>query len=114
MKQTFVVASQSFELDVSLLREILNELQAKTGHKEGYSFAEKGQLAAGWWFYEIYFKPEFMQKIIEMESNEVKKKTEKDVLGIIQNWLKQKGSTARIRLYKDKPIFARWWTWLMR
>jgi len=115
MNPTFVVASQNFESDLSVLKEILTQFQKTTNHQDGYNLAQKGEMAAGWWFFEIYFKPDFMDKIIQIEALGGKKiKDDRGVLEIIQNGLKQKGSNARIRLYRDKPLLARWWKWLLK
>lgn len=114
MKPTFVVASQNFEQDVAILKNILNQLEMKTKYKDSYKFAEKGQKAAGWWFYEIYCKSDFMDKVVELESVNKKIQSDRRVSEIIQEKLKQNNSTARIRLYKDKPFLSRWWIWLMR
>lgn len=93
----------------------MKQFEEKTNYKNGYKLSEKGQKAAGWWFYEIYLKSGFMEKIIQSESTADRKiKNERDVLEIIKNNLKQKGSSARIRLYKDKPFLASWWKWLMK
>lgn len=113
MNPTFVVASKNLESDVSALKKILGELVAKAGNNSAYKLAEKGQLAAGWWFYEIYLNPQIITKILEIEFVD-KKKTERDLLEMMQANLKQKGSSARIRLYKDKPFLAKWWAWLLK
>jgi len=114
MNPTFVVASQNFEHDLAILKDILNQLEIKTNYKDSYKFAEKGQKAAGWWFYEIYCKSDFMQKVAQLESTNKKIEVERKMLEIIQDNLKQNNSTAKIRLYKDKPFLSRWWIWLMR
>lgn len=114
MKPTFVVASQNFENDVTILKDILNRLEIKTNYKDSYKFAEKGQKAAGWWFYEIYCKSDFLDKVIESESVNKKMQSDRRVLEIIQENLKQNNSNARIRSYKDKPFLSRWWIWLMK
>lgn len=114
MKPTFVVASLNFERDLTILKDVLNKLEMKTNYKDSYKFAEKGQKAAGWWFYEIYCKSDFIEKAIELEYADNKIESERKMLEIIQDKLKQNNSNARIRLYKDKPFLSRWWIWLMR
>lgn len=113
MKPTFVVASQNFEHDLSILKETLNELEMKTNQKNSHKFSEKGQKAAGWWFYEIYCKSDFIEAIAESEPADKKIPSDRKVLEVIQDKL-QNNSNARIRLYKDKPFLSRWWIWLMR
>ena len=115
MNPTLVMASQKLESDVSVVKEILDGFEKSTGYQDGYSFDEKGMMAAGWWFVEVYIKPDFLDRIVEskpLESGRIKYDT--DMLNIIQNMLKQKGSTARIRLYRQKPFLASWWKWLLK
>jgi len=115
MNPTFVIASQDVDKDTPLLRRIFEELQKDANYQQGYTFSDMGTLAAGWWFYEIYLKPEFVEKVIQAKSVMGKKvKNEKDILEIIQVNLKQNGCGARIRLYKDKPLFVRWWKWILK
>ncbi|HLC24494.1 MAG TPA: hypothetical protein VJJ25_02565 [Nitrosopumilaceae archaeon] len=114
MKPTFVVASLNFERDLTILKDVLNKLEMKTNYKDSHKFAEKGQKAAGWWFYEIYCKPDFMEKVAQLESTNKKIDNERKILEIIQDTLKQNNSTARVRLYKDKPFLVHWWAWLMK
>jgi hypothetical protein len=115
LNPTFVVASQDFERDLMILKDILDQLQSKTNIKDAYKLGEKGQIAAGWWFYEIFLKPEFIEKIVEKEDLEGEKpKNERVVLGIIHNNLKQSRSNAKIRLYADKPFLIRWWKWILK
>ena len=114
MKPTFVVASQDFERDLSILKDVLNQFEMKTNYKDSFKFSEKSQKAAGWWFYEIYCKPDFMEKVTHVESTDKKIDSERKILEVIQLKLKQNDSSARIKLYKDKPFLVRWWTWLMK
>ena len=115
LNPTFVVASRDFERDLMMLKDLLNQLQNKTNIKDGYKLSEKGQMAAGWWFYEIFLKPEFVEKIIQTKGILDKEvKNEIDILEIIQVNLKQSGGGAKIRLYKDKPFLIRWWKWILK
>lgn len=115
MKPTFAIASQDFEKDLSVIKEILSHLADKYHFQDEYKFSESSEKAAGWWFYEIYFKPEFANKIIQVESLTNKKfKNEKDILDMIQKSLNEKGAKAKIRLYVDKPLMSDWVTWFMK
>jgi len=115
MNPTFVVASKDVDKDTIFLRKILEELQKETNYQQGYTISDKGTLAAGWWFYEVSLKPEFVEKIIQTRTTIGKKiKNERDILEIIQADLTQNASGARIRLYKDKPLFIQWWKWILK
>jgi hypothetical protein len=115
MNPTFVVASKDVDKDATILRKILEELQKETNYQQGYTISDKGTLAAGWWFYEVFLKPEFVEKIIQSKNAMGKKiKNERDILEIIQDGLTQNASSARVRLYKDKPLFIRWWKWILK
>jgi hypothetical protein len=115
MNPTLVMASQNIESDVAVLKKILDSFEESAGYQDGYIFDEKGEMAAGWWFIEIHIKPDLMDKIIEggpLENRKIRDDT--DILEIIQDNLKQKGSTARIRLYRKKPFLVSWWKWLLK
>ncbi|MFZ1076461.1 MAG: hypothetical protein WAN47_03400 [Nitrosotalea sp.] len=115
MNPTFVVASQDVDKDAPFLRKTLEELQKETNYQQGYTISDKGTLAAGWCFYEVFLKPEFMEKIIQSKNAMGKKiKNERDILEMLQSDLTQGGSGAKIRLYKDKPLFIRWWKWILK
>ena len=115
MNPTFVVASKDVDKDTAFLRTILDELQKETNYQQGYTISDKGTLAAGWWFYEIFLKPEFVEKIIQSKNAMGKKiKNERDILEIIQEGLTQNASGAKVRLYKEKPLFIRWWKWILK
>lgn len=108
------IASLDFEKDIATLKKILNAFEKKTHSEKAYRFSDKAQMAAGWWFYEIYFEPNFIKKIIQLETIQDKKFSEKKIIDIFHKHLKQHGSKARVRLYKDVPFMARWWAWLMK
>ena len=106
---------KNIEKDLLIIKEILSQLANKHNFQDGYKFSESSEKAAGWWFYEIDFKPEFVNKIIEAESLTNKNfKNERDILDMIQKSLNEKGAKAKIRLYADKPLMSDWITWFMK
>jgi hypothetical protein len=71
-------------------------------------------MAADWWFYDIFFKPDFVQKIIQLalpSSNFPtcdKKAAIMKIVDIFQSQIKQNGSDARIKMYGDIPFATPW------
>jgi hypothetical protein len=76
-------------------------------------------LAAGWWFYDVLFKPEFIQKVFQLAvptdfppGN--KKGAAMKIVDMFQSQIKQNGSDARIKMYGDIPFATPWWSWLFK
>ena len=76
-------------------------------------------MVAGWWFYEVFFKRDFVQKIFQIilppdfPSNNKKAATIK-IVDIFQDQIKKNGSDARIKMFGDIPFATPWWSWLFR
>ena len=77
-------------------------------------------MAAGWWFYDVYVTPEFLQRIFqtvipkeELSSRDKKSATIK-IVDMFQSQLRKNGSEARVKIHGDIPFAAPWWSWLMR
>src|SRR6266496_6293582 len=62
----FSVASRDFDKDLIILKEVLHQFEQRTHSENAYKFSQRATLAAGWWFYEIFFKPDFVQKIFQL------------------------------------------------
>lgn len=114
------VRSTSFEEDLDLMRRILKQFEQKVHVENGYRFSERAEMAAGWWFYDIYVTPEFLQGLFrlalpkeEFSSND-KKSAVNRLVGMFSDQLKKSGSEARIKMYGDIPFAAPWWAWLMK
>jgi hypothetical protein len=76
-------------------------------------------MAAGWWFYDIFFKPDFAQKIFQLAlpsgfPPHNKKTAAIKIVNMFQNQVKLNGSDARIKMYGDVPFATPWWSWLFR
>ena len=54
----FSVASKDFDQDLTILKKVLDQLEQRTHSDENaYKFSQRATMAAGWWFYDIFFKP---------------------------------------------------------
>ena len=69
----------------------------------------------GWWFYTIYVKVGFIKQIVEFEhAKNPKIRDENGILSLVSKEIKKTGSHAQVTFHGDKPIFARYWSWLMK
>ena len=116
----FSIASRDFDHDLIILKKVLNQFEQRTHSENGYKFSQRATLAAGWWFYDLFFKRDFIQKIFQLlllpsniPHNNKKAATIK-IVDTFQDQIKKNGSDARIKMYGDIPIAAAWWSWLLR
>lgn len=114
------VRSTKFEEDLALMRRILDQFEERAHVKNGYKFSERAEMAAGWWFYDVYVTPEFLQRLFnlalpkeEFRSNN-KKSAANMLVGMFSDQIKKNGSEARIKMFGDIPFAAPWWAWLMK
>jgi len=114
------VMSTDFEKDLAAVRLVLAQLEKRVHVEKGYRLSERAEMAAGWWFYDIFATPEFLQGLFqialpkeEFSSNDVKSATLK-IVGMLQDQLKKNGSEARVKMHGDRPFAAPWWGWLMK
>ena len=114
------VRSTKFEEDLDLIKLILNQFEKKMHLENGYRFSDRAEMAAGWWFYDVYVTPEFLQSLFrlalpEKEFSSVDKKSAASrLIGMFSDQLKKNGSEASIKMYGDIPFAAPWWAWLMK
>jgi hypothetical protein len=92
----FSVASRDFEQDLDILKKILYQFEQRTHSENAYIFSKKATMAAGWWFYDILFKPDFAQKIFQLASPpgfplQNKKAAAIKMVDLIQNQVKLNG-----------------------
>lgn len=110
----FEVASKHFEEDIRALREIFGGLEGQARFREGYKFSPEAQHAMGWWFYTVYVKIGFIRKLVAYRhSVDPAANDERAVLRLVREQLKSQKSTARVKFHGQKPILARYWSWLM-
>jgi hypothetical protein len=57
----FNIASREFEKDLVILKKVLHQFEQRTHSENAYKFSERATLAAGWWFYDVFFKRDFVQ-----------------------------------------------------
>ncbi len=111
----FEVASKDFDADLKSLKTIFSQFEKQIHHKDGYRFSSEAQFAMGWWFYTIYVKIGFVKELVQHNHRiDNKVKDERAILKIVQNYLKTQKSSAKLKFHGEKPIFARYWSWLMR
>lgn len=61
----FSIASRDFERDLGVIKKILYQFEQRTHSENAYIFSKRATMA-GWWFYDIFFKPDFVQKIFQL------------------------------------------------
>src|ERR671931_1383411 len=62
----FSVASRDFDQDLTILKKVLHQFEQRTHSENAYKFSQRATLAAGWWFYDVFFKRDFIQKIFQL------------------------------------------------
>jgi hypothetical protein len=113
----FSIASRDFDKELVILKKVLHQFEQRTHSENAYKFSEKATLAAGWWFYDVFFKRDFVQKIFQllMPANSLHKNKKAATLKIVdtfQEQIKKNGSDARIKMFGDIPVAAGSWSWL--
>jgi hypothetical protein len=115
----FSIASRDFDKDLIILKEVLHQFEQRTHSENAYKFSQRATLAAGWWFYEVFFKRDFIQKIFQLLlphnfSHDNKKAATTKIVDTFQDQIKKNGSNARIKMFGDIPFATPWWSWLFR
>jgi hypothetical protein len=114
------IASGQFERDLNALKLVLGKLEKRTHSENAYRFSERAQMAAGWWFYDVYVTQEFLQRIFEIVipkeelSSRDKKSARIKVVDMFQSQMRKNGTQARVKMHGDIPFAAPWFAWLMR
>ena len=114
------IASREFEKDLNALKLVLSQLEKRTHSENAYRFSERAEMAAGWWFYDVFVMPEFLQRIFQIVlsheelSSQDKKSATIELVDMFQLQLRKNGSDARVKMHGDIPFAAPWWAWLMR
>jgi hypothetical protein len=116
----FSIASRDFDKDLIILKKVLHQFEQRTHSENAYKFSERATLAAGWWFYDVFFKRDFLQKIFQLlllPSNFLDKNKKAATMKIVdtfQDQINKNGSDARIKMFGDIPLAAGWWSWLLK
>ena len=112
------VISNNFEKDLAIVRHVLGQFEKRVHSENGYKLSDRAEMAAGWWFYDVFVTREFLQKIFQIAlplgSSHNKKTASFKIVDIFQDQLKKSGSEAKIKMHGDIPFAGPWWAWLMR
>lgn len=113
----FSIVSNDFEKDLEIIKRILSGLEKLTHTENGFKFSERAELAAGWWFYDIFFTQDFARKLFETilppQVHNMKGATTR-IIDALQGQLRKYGSEAKIKMHGDISFAAPWWAWLMK
>ena len=113
----FTVVSNNFAKDLDIIKRIFSSFEKMTHTENGFKLSERAEMAAGWWFYDVFVSQEFATKIFQTTLSEGvrDKRTAKiKVVDAFQDQLRKYGSEAKIKTHGDLPFAAPWWAWLMR
>jgi len=113
------IASTDFDEDLIILKKVLHQFEQRTHSENAYKFSQRATLAAGWWFYDVFFNRDFIQNIFELLlphnfSHNNKKAATIKIVDTFQDQIKKNGSDARIKVFGDIPFATPWWSWLFR
>src|SRR5215218_643015 len=59
------VVSNNFEKDLPLVKSMLAASEKMTRAENGFKLSERAEMAAGWWFYDIFVTRDFLQKLFQ-------------------------------------------------
>lgn len=113
----FTIVSNNFEKDLEIIKRMFSSFETMTHTEHGFKLSDRAEMAAGWWFYDIFVNQEFATKIFQMiipEGVRDKKSATIRIIDAFQEQLLKYGSEAKIKMNGDIPFAAPWWTWLMR
>jgi hypothetical protein len=111
------VVSNNFEKDLSLVKNMLAASEKMTHAENDFKLSERAEMAAGWWFYDIFVTRDFLQKLFQQlvpEGVHNRKTATIKIVDFFQGQLRKYGSEAKIKMHGDIPFAAPWWAWLMR
>lgn len=113
----FTIVSNNFEKDLDVVKRIFSGFEKITHVDHGFKLSERAEMAAGWWFYDIFVTQDFAAKIFRQlipEGVRNKKTAAIKIIDHFQDQLRKYGSEAKIKMHGDIPFAAPWWAWLMR
>ena len=111
------IVSNNFEKDLDIVKRVFFRLQDLTHTDNGFKLSERAEMAAGWWFYDIYFTQDFAQKVFQAlipQNVRDVKNAKLQIIDSLQEQFRKQGSEAKIKMHGDMPFAAPWWAWLMR
>jgi len=113
----FTIVSNNFEKDLEIVKRIFTSFEKMSHIEDGYRLSDRAEMAAGWWFYDVFLTQEFALKIFQTiipEGVRDKKSATIKIIDAFQDQLRKYGSEAKIKMHGDMPFAAPWWAWLMR
>lgn len=113
----FSIVSNNFEKDLDIVKRMFSAFEKMTHTERGFRLSERAEMAAGWWFYDVFASQEFATKIFQTiipEGVRDKKSATIKIVDAFQDQLRKYGSEAKIKMHGDMPFAAPWWAWLMR
>jgi len=113
----FTVVSNNFEKDLDIIKRILSSFEKMTHTEKGFKLSDRAEMAAGWWFYDVFVNEEFATKVFQTilpEGVLDKKSATLKIIDGFQDQLIKYGSEAKVKMHGDIPFAAPWWAWLMR
>jgi hypothetical protein len=111
------VMSNNFEKDLPIVKNMLASFKQMIHGENGFKLSERAEMAAGWWFYDIFVTPDILQKLFQQlvpEGVRNRKGATIKVVDYFQGQLRKYNSEAKIKMHGDIPFAAPWWAWLMR
>jgi hypothetical protein len=113
----FSIVSNDFEKDLDIIKRMFSGFEKMTHAEHGFKLSDRAEMAAGWWFYDIFVTQDFAKKMIEtilpQELHNMKSATIR-IVDALQGQLRKYGSEAKIKMHGDIPFAAPWWAWLMK
>ena len=112
----FTIVSNNFETDLGIVKRILSSFEKMTHIENGFKLSDRAEMAAGWWFYDVFVNEAFATKIFQTilpEGVTDKKSAALRIVDAFQDQLKKYDSEAKIKMHGDLPFAAPWWAWLM-
>lgn len=113
----FTIVSNNFEKDLDVVKRVFSRFEKITHVDHGFRLSERAEMAAGWWFYDIFVTHDFAAKIFRQlipEGVRNKRAAAIKIIDHFQDQLRKYGSEAKIKMHGDIPFAAPWWAWLMR
>jgi hypothetical protein len=85
--------------------------------ENGVKLSERAEMAAGWWFYDVFVIRDFLQKLFQQlvpKGIHDRKSATIKIVNFFQGEPRKYGSEAKIKMHGEIAFAAPWWAWLMR
>jgi hypothetical protein len=111
------IMSNNFEKDLPIVKNMLTAFKEMIHGENDFKLSERAEMAAGWWFYDIFVAPDFLQGLFQQlvpKGVHDRKAASIKIVDYFQGQVRKYGSEAKIKMHGDIPFAAPWWAWLMR